>query len=101
MGGTPSPPPAGRGLRVSTKSQPPIPQAESPEPAETRKSGIVRGAVVLNLDQDTPPLKQVRVRVGRLDPALDDMRQGCLDHLPEMIRLLFHCPPSLCAVPTS
>ena len=38
--------------------------------------------------QDTPPLEQVRARVGRLDLVPDHMRQGRLDHLAWMVRLL-------------
>ena len=38
--------------------------------------------------QDTPALKQVRAGIGRLDPVPDHMRQGRLDHLPGMFRLL-------------
>ena len=40
------------------------------------------------LHQDTPPLEQVRAGVGRLDLVPDYMRQGRLDHLSWMIRLL-------------
>ena len=35
--------------------------------------------------QDTPALEQVRAGIGCLDPVPDDMRQGCLDHLPGMV----------------
>ena len=33
-------------------------------------------------------LEQVRTPIGRLNPVLDDVRQGCLDDLAGMIRLL-------------
>ena len=35
--------------------------------------------------QDTSALKQVRAGIGRLGPALKDMRQGRLDHLSGMV----------------
>ena len=41
--------------------------------------------------QDTPAFEQVRAGIGRLHPVPDHMRQGRLDHLPGMVRLLT-CP---------
>ena len=38
--------------------------------------------------QDTPSFEQVRAGIGRLHPVPDHMRQGRLDHLPGMVRLL-------------
>ena len=38
--------------------------------------------------QDTPALEQVRAGIGRLHPVPDHMRQGRLDHLSGMVRLL-------------
>ena len=47
------------------------------------------GQVTRPLVHQCPPaFKQVRAGVGRLDPVLDHMRQGRLDHLSGMIRLL-------------
>ena len=43
------------------------------------------------LYQDTLALKQIRARIGRLDPVPDHMRQSRLDHLSRMIGLLT-CP---------
>ena len=60
-------------------------------------SGQVTGPVV---HQDTPAFEQLRAGIGRLHSVPDHMRQGRLDHLPGMVRLLFHCPASLYAVPT-
>ena len=45
------------------------------------------------LHQDTPTLKEVRARVGRLDLVPDHVRQGRLDHVPGMIRLLGRLVP--------
>ena len=63
-----------------------------------RPSGQVTRPVA---HQDLPAFEQVRAGIGRLHPVPDHMRQGRLDHLPGMIRLLFRCLASLCAVPTS
>ena len=49
--------------------------------------------------QDTPTFEQVGAGIGRFDPVPDHMRQGRLDHLPGMVRLLT-CPvPESCRVP--
>ena len=51
-------------------------------------AGDVGGPVVHQLP---PPLEQVRPRVGRLYPVLDDMGQRGLDHIARVVRLL-GCP---------
>ena len=53
------------------------------------------------LHQDAPPLEQVRAPIGGLDGVPNRVRQRRLDDFPGMIRLLFRCLASLCAVPTS
>ena len=48
-------------------------------------SGQVRCPVV---HEPTAALEQVRAPIGRLDPVLYHMREGCLNNLARMIRLL-------------
>ena len=51
------------------------------------------------IHQDLPAFEQVRAGIGGLHPVPDHMRQGRLDHLPGMVRLLT-CPvPESCRVP--
>ena len=47
-------------------------------------TGQVAGPVI---HESAPPLEQVRAGIGRLDPVLNHMGQGRLDHLPGMVGL--------------
>ena len=55
-----------------------------PGPRVSALAGQVGGPVV---HEPTSALEEVRAPIGRLNPVLDDVRQGCLDDLVGMIRL--------------